>query len=348
MGVVKNVALGFILGCSSSPGSPSPVGAIKLFDQVPQFGIYRVDEATPPNYTPPPGVISWKRGTYYVTKLDEAQKNAIGQYVAARITYHAQCDNYDRIGNVFLIVKPRGEMPNVDEPRTELVRFITPFSSYRQPEELATYTFPDADLSPFARTLADPTRDVWIGLGGGSNPYGEDPCATAGRDADFSAIGFKYSLEFVSSVPRTPGNTETIALVPATTAMSTPIEGRAQGAATALSGQAVVIVSGHGSEGGGNEYDYTTDTLLLNGEEIGSFSTGVDCSPYGALSPEGNQGIFQASNRRNWCPGALVDSRAFPAKLLPDLNTASLKVVRPSVPAGSYFSVSVTFVGAPE
>ena len=117
---------------------------------------------TDPTFTPPAGVLMWSFGTAYVTKLSAAQQARIGADVAARITYHAQCDNYDRIGGVFFVVKPRDETPKPADARTELVRFITPFSNYKR-GALATFIFPDADLSAYARTLADPTHDVWIG-----------------------------------------------------------------------------------------------------------------------------------------------------------------------------------------
>ena len=91
-----------LVGCGSSsngmtPDAPAPVPdaplvevTFRVFDQVPQFGIYN---STDPNYTPPAGITMWSHGTVFVTKLTAAQRAQIGDQLAARITYHAQCDN---------------------------------------------------------------------------------------------------------------------------------------------------------------------------------------------------------------------------------------------------------------
>ena len=91
-------------------------------------------------------------------------------------------------------------MPQPADPRIELVRFITPFSDYSQ-GGLATHVYPDADVSAFANVLADTTHDIWIGIGGGSNPYGGDPCSSQTFDAgdDYPEVGFLYSLDFLST-----------------------------------------------------------------------------------------------------------------------------------------------------
>src|SRR5687768_2069854 len=123
-------------GCSSPAGGPdasTPLAdagvapaTFNVFTQIPQFGIYVYAE---PDYTPPDGVQMWSYGTEFITRLTAEQQAQIGADLAARITYHAQCDNYDRLGGLFFIVKPRGQAPAPTDVRTELVRFITPFSS---------------------------------------------------------------------------------------------------------------------------------------------------------------------------------------------------------------------------
>ena len=109
----------------------------------------------------------WSYGTVFVVKLSEQQKAAIRSKLAVRLTYHAQCDNYDRIGSLFFIPVSLGQMPGVKDPRVELVRYITPFSNYMR-GALATYVYPDADISAYAATLADASKDVWIGIVSGA------------------------------------------------------------------------------------------------------------------------------------------------------------------------------------
>jgi Peptide-N-glycosidase F, C terminal len=324
---------------------PNQPGTFKLFDQIPQFGMYATTE--PNNYTPPDGVLMWSFGTWFVASLSPEQKAQIGADLKARITYHAQCDNYDRIGGMFFILMPRGQAPTTDTPRTELARFITPFSSYRR-GELATYVFDDADISVYAAAFADPAQDVWIGIGGGSNPYDGDPCTDTNMPADFKAIGYKYSLEFVSSEPLTakPGVVQRAFYD--TSAEELPIMGAVQLPGDApLQGALSVIVSGHGSESGGAEYANTMDTLSVNGMDVGQFGTSVDCAKYERFSPEGNPGIFRSNtggNPRNWCPGALVAPHVFPVTLDPGDNTVVLTIEPDRLPSGSYYATSITFV----
>lgn len=324
-----------------APAQSTP-GTFKVFDHIPQFGMYA--EKDPANYKPPAGVLMWNVGTLFAAKLTPAQKAQIGSDLKARITYHAQCDNYDRIGGLFMVIVPKGELPTVTSPRTELFRFITPFSSYQR-GALANYTFPLADLSTYARTLSDPEKDAWIVIGGGSNPYGTDPCARANKPADYRAIGFLYSLDLVSTKPLTQGASTTLTGLFNYQAKATPITATIN-APSELTGRVTVVVSGHGAEAGGNEYMNTQDTLSVNGKQVGSFSTKVDCASLARFSPEGNPGIFQrnnAGNPRNWCPGGIVESRSFPATLKAGANTVTLSVNPGRVPNGSYYATSISF-----
>jgi hypothetical protein len=120
----------------AAPDGPPREATFRVFDQQPQFGIYTSSD--PANYTPPDGVLMWSYGTVFVTKLTADQKAMIGDTLAARITYHAQCDNYDRLGGLFFIAEPPGQMPQPTDPRVEIVRFITPFSDFRRGESRRT------------------------------------------------------------------------------------------------------------------------------------------------------------------------------------------------------------------
>jgi hypothetical protein len=300
----------------------------------------------PANYTPPPGVLMWSYGTVFLTKLTLAQQGMIGSDVKARVTYYAQCDNYDRLGGLFFIVLPTGQAPTVNDQRTELARFITPFSDYMR-GSLATYAFPLADISTFAKVLADSSHDVWIGIAGGSNPYtgSGDPCPTVA--ADFKAVGFKYSLDFISTQPLAGGFTTILTALYYVSATAVPVTGTfANNSGASLTGRVTVIVTGHGSAAGGDEYMNTQDTVSLNGTQVGSFSTMVDCASYAQYSPDGNPGIFQnntTSNPRNWCPGQLIPPRSFAATLNAGSNSISLGITPSTVPSGSYYPTSFSF-----
>jgi hypothetical protein len=328
---------------TTDSGATSSPGTFKVFNQIPQFGIYATSD--PKSYVPPVGVLMWEHGTAFATKLTDAQQERIGADLAARVTYHAQCDNYDRIGGLFYIVMPRGQSPTASDPRTELARFITPFSDYRR-GSLATYVFPDADISPYAQTLADRTRDVWIGVFGGSNPYDGDPCTNADVTPEFREVGFKYSVDLVSTRPVPAATASFLTAAFYLSATKIPVTGTFTNTGGEVSGRVTVIVSGHGASAGGVEYRSTQDTMTVNGKQIGSFSTRIDCASYEKYSPDGNPGIFRnnnSSNPRNWCPGALVPSRSFPVTLAPGSNTISLAISPSDLPSGSYYATSLSF-----
>lgn len=360
-------------GCSSSPlvgasgggsgagGGAGAVGAVageagttshtvvNVFDQIPQFGLY-VD-SDPQNYSPPSGVTLWSHGTEYVSKLSDLQRSQLGSDLAIVVSYWAQCDEYDRLGSIFLLLEPNGQEPQPTDPRIELVRFITPFSDFRQ-GTLAKHVYPDADVSAYAHALADPTHDAWIGIAGGSNPHPGDACSQsdgtlrAGVTPDFARVGFKYSVDLVSTQPLDGGTSLVLPVIGKSDQKLLPIEGNFANDGDEISGHVIVVVSGHGSADGGDEYKHTLDTVSLNETEIGSFSTKVDCARYAQFSPLGNPGIFknnQLFNPRNWCPGALVPSHRFDATLAAGNNTVRLAIEPSTLSEGSSYSTSITF-----
>ena len=328
------VALSLVSGGAALANGP---GTVTLFNKIPQFGVYVY---APPDYTPPKKITMWDYGTVFLTKLTPKAQAGIGSDVAANVTYRAQCDNYDRIGSLFAIVKDHGVAPAETDPRIELVRWITPFSDYRQ-GIYATHAYPAATLAPYRGLLADTAHDVWVGIQGGSNPYGGDPCTNTKKSTKFKSIGFKYTVSLSSTQPYTPLSAAISTPIPAAGYTVVPITGTAASSVTGA-GAVTIVISGHGSAQGGDEYKHTNDTVTIGGTTVGTFSTEIDCAPYAKYSPDGNPGIFRnnlTSNPRNWCPGALVPSHTFPATI-GSSNTVSISMDDERVPNGSSYQTS--------
>ncbi|BAV97211.1 discoidin domain-containing protein [Lysobacter enzymogenes] len=295
--------------------APAPEKVVLVLDQVPQFGIYRSTEPT--TYTPPAGLLMWKRGTEFARKLSDADKAKIGDDVALRITYHAQCDPYDRFASAFFISLPKGQTPTVDTPRVTFTDFISPFSDMWQGAK-ATRVYPDAPMDPYAAALANPDRDIWVGISGGSNPqYGDDACQNHGvTDPAIAEVGFKYSLALVSRKSLSAGADPDVLSLLSRSPEKTDTIATGTVAHTANLGIATLAVSiaGYGASSGGQEYTNTNVSVKFNGAQIATFSTKIDCATYEQYSPRGNPGIFRnnnTSNPRSWCPGALVPMRYF-------------------------------------
>lgn len=297
--------------------APAAEKVVLVLDQVPQFGIYRSTEPT--TYTPPAGVLMWKRGTEYARKLSDEEKAKIGDDIALRITYHAQCDPYDRFASTFFISVPKGEVPTVDTPRVTFTDFISPFSDMYQGTK-ATRVYPDAPMDPYAAALANPNRDIWVGISGGSNPqYGGDACEThvpKVTDPAIAEVGFKYSLALVSTKSLTAGGDPDVISFLSRSEETDDNITTSTASHTANLGIATLAVSiaGYGASSGGQEYTNTNIAVKFNGTQIATFSTKIDCASYEQYSPRGNPGIFRnnnTTNPRSWCPGALVPMRYF-------------------------------------
>lgn len=311
------LALVLALPMAAAVGAPraqaDTPGEVVVFDQLPQFGIYR---STEPDYTPPADVSMWTHGTEWAKKLSDADKAAIGADAKLKLTYHAQCDPYDRFGNLFYISVPKGTPVDATTPRTTFQDFITPFSDWRQGAK-ATYTFPQSNIAPFVRVLNDPARDIYIGIKGGSNPYTGDPCTNTSFPASYKEVGFKYSLSIVSTQAAPAASaTSIVSFRSASEEKATPIiAGPKDIAGPQGAGTVALSIAGYGASSGGEEYSKTDVTVRVNGTVVGAFNTGIDCASYLQYSPRGNPGIFQnnlTTNPRSWCPGALVPLRYFP------------------------------------
>jgi len=293
---------------------PPPEQTLSVFDQIPQYGIYR---STDPAYTPPPGVLMWNHGTEYARKLTSTEKAQLGDDLALRITYHGQCDEYDRFASIFYISMPVGQAPVSTTPRVTLVDYISPFSNAWQ-GAYSNRTYPNQSIWPYLDALTDPNRDVWVGISGGSNPqYGNDACQQRGiTDPAIAEVGFKYSLSLVWSQARgTAGDRDVISLLSRSEERDDNITTSPVNTTSQLDLATLAIsIAGYGADSGGQEYAKANISIYRNGALLTTFNDGVDCAQYAVYSPRGNQGIFAnntTTNPRSWCPGALIQTRYY-------------------------------------
>jgi hypothetical protein len=117
----------FVYNCKNNPAENSVEmkdSSIKIFDGVLFYDGY----AETVNEPVPEGVIR-VQNSRYVTKIPIGFINGLKQKLEMEVIVKAACDNYDRIGSVYL------SMINKDEPyikskivhQIEIARFITPF-----------------------------------------------------------------------------------------------------------------------------------------------------------------------------------------------------------------------------
>jgi len=271
------------------------------------------------------------RNDLYSKKLSASQLASFGDALTLNVTINADCDNYDRIGNINIALVPKDATtynPNTVQ-RIELGRFITPFMDKNVPPNLVPYTF---NIDNMTTIFKDPALnaiyDFWVEfeLFGVSGAAEVEISGCTGRKSVFYG-----TLDFVSN--NSPISSSGNLLLPlnfkknlnnyetgASDALTQTVRTIAFNLPNDVIGASFyLITSNHGSNNGGEEYnrrfhyvyfdDMTTPILTYKPGE-------TTCEPYRIYNTQGN-GIYSASPRTNsqwqsfsnWCPGAKIPLR---------------------------------------
>lgn len=275
-----------------------------------------------------PGIVRL-RNDLFTTKLSDTQLASIGSTLQLNVFISAACDNYDRIGNVNLVLVPKGNASYDTSTaiKIELGRFITPFMNKNISPNEVPYVF---DVNNAAKILKDSAfnlaYDFWVELEVFGVPYAAQTqiAGCNGRNDVFYG-----SMDFITNTDTTIPN-DTFLL---------PLNFKKdlnnyQAGATDVIGQTIrtinytlpqtinnakytLITSNHGSNSGGEEYNrrfhyiYHDDNLVL------TYKPGeLTCEPYRVYNTQGN-GIYGSTPRTpaqwqsfsNWCPGAVIPIR---------------------------------------
>lgn len=271
-------------------------------------------------------------------KLSDEQLSQIGDKLTMKVTVGALCDNYDRIGNINLAFVPKGsESYNPDEvQRIEVARFITPFMNKNvQPTEVP-YEFGMDNVSMILRdSKIRADYDIWVEFELFGVPYAanEQVRGCAGRQDVFTG-----TLEFITNDVAAPEIDKNI-LVPVVikkpeskggnfnnyTEGATDVEKQADKTwrfnvpKDVTDGEVVLIISHHGANAGGEEYNRRVHNIYFDGNLINVFTPGREsCEPFRQYNtqPNGIYGRWKKSDEMwqsfsNWCPGDKIDIRIF-------------------------------------
>jgi hypothetical protein len=371
-------ALSFcILSASTTVAQESPV-ALQLFNEAVFYGMY-----DGPTTQPVPEGLQRNSNSSYGKKLTQDQLDSFGNTLTMTVTLHALCDNYDRIGNVNLVMAPKGAPSYVynEVQRIEVGRFITPFmNKNRQPDDVP-YVFEVNNLTRiFHDTNITSVYDIWIEL----EVYGHQ--GTPGVDGAANEIAgcsarkdvYAGSLQFVSS---TNPNLEqgpnffkpliynfqlknydaagTDVVGQTTKTINFTLENDVPNAKLYL------ITSNHGSNSGGEEYIRRFHYVKVDGTTVLTYKPGgVSCTPFLQYNTQPSCIYYDCSQNpspplpnndaawswNNWCPGDKIPTRVIDLGTL----TAGNHTFNISVPdaqfAGrqGYFPLSVYMQGGTE
>lgn len=295
-----------------------------IFDEVVFYDGYAgtVEEPVPPGITRISNAV-------YTTKLSNemVQNLSLGK-LSMDVTIGALCDNYDRIGDVYLAFVDKGETEYTQSEvmRIEIARFITPFMNKNiNPTEVPYHYQLDNVSEIFKDQSLLNEFDIWVELEVFGVPYAANTqvAGCAGRNDVFEGtlvfnveegsteypdenfllpLSTKEDLNNYNSTD-VPGETTKIMNF----TLDEPIE------------NAVLyfIVSNHGANTNGEEYERRKHFLYLDDELIHQYKPGgKSCEPWRQFNTQGN-GIYSASPRplrmwlsfNNWCPGDAIPNR---------------------------------------
>ncbi|WP_211223397.1 peptide-N-glycosidase F-related protein [Flavobacterium soli] len=277
-----------------------------------------------------PGMIR-KSNASYVTKLTPTHIASLSNKLKLQVTIGALCDNYDRIGGVFVNMVNKGEAFSEDNvaKRLEVGRFITPFMNKNISPTQVDYLFETDNLALlFNDPAINDMYDFWIELNVFGVPYAanEQVAGCSGRNDVFEG-----TLKFIST-DETYEHTNQL-VVPIVTykelknydTSGTDILGETVRTYTfnvpssITNAKLYVITSNHGANAGGEEYNRREHFIYFDGSLTDMYVPGgKSCEPFRMYNTQPN-GIYGPNPRSlaqwqsfsNWCPGDIIPIRVY-------------------------------------
>lgn len=294
-----------------------------IFDKIVFYDGYATtsEEATPPD-------VVRLNNALYAKKMTATERQAILNTLEVEVTIGALCDNYDRIGGVFLSLVPQGEPLTEQNKRTiEIGRFITPFMNKNRQPTTVPYVFDLTHLVPMFKDTSFAAYDFWIEFNVFGVPYAANTqvAGCAGRTDVFEG-----TLKIKSKDTGNPYDTFFLLPLASRDSFNNYNATDEIGTTTKIYQFAVeedlnesffhLITSNHGANAGGEEYIRRTHQVYLDGELIETYKPGgKSCEPYRQFNTQAN-GIYGTRPKteedwtswNNWCPGDVIPNRILP------------------------------------
>ncbi|MGV9005044.1 peptide-N-glycosidase F-related protein [Flavobacterium sp.] len=269
------------------------------------------------------------RNDLFTTKLTSDQLSQIGSTLRLDVLITAACDNYDRIGNVNLVLVPKNDATyNTSTAlKIEMGRFITPFMNKNISPFSVPYTFTVDNVAKIMKdTAINSVYDFWVELEVFGVPYAANTqvAGCSGRNDVFygtldfvtneqtTAIenNFLLPLNFKKDLNNYNVNaTDVVGQTVRTINYSVP--------ESINNASYYIITSNHGANAGGEEYNRRFHYIYHDTNLKLTYKPGeLTCEPYRIYNTQGN-GIYSPSPRTpgqwqsfsNWCPGAVIPIR---------------------------------------
>lgn len=293
--------------------------------------VYYDGYAAPVTNPVPTGLIRLGN-TRYARKLTDTELDSFKAKIAMRVTIGALCDNYDRLGEVFLALVPKNQptytVDDTNVKRIEAARYITPFMNKNRSPIEVPYTYDISNLySVFHNAELRNAYDMYMELDVFGVPYAAQTQVAGCTDR---IDVFSGSLTFFSTdVGATPTDYNTLVPILSYNKLnnynSTDVTGETVRIVNFNLQEAVsnarffVISTPHGANTGGEEYIRRQNYTYIDDVQVLTYTPGgISCEPYRVYNTQGN-GIYGTvpksfadwTSWNNWCPGNAVPIRGF-------------------------------------
>ena len=337
---------------------------IKIFDELVFFNQYKKNLVP----TAPEGVFIASKTTFF-KKITEEDISKINNELVLELEIKAACDNYDRLGSVFINFLPKGEAYDKEKvsKSLEIARFITPFMDKNKSPDRVYYSFAINNIVKLLKDVEIKKEfDFWIGynINGTTSAGKKEIVGCTDREETFYG-----SLTLIS--PKGEYTHKNQALYTLAKKFSlksykendTDVLGQTVKTFTATTTTEIkdaklyLITSNHGANEGGEEYSRRSHNIFFNGVSLDTYIPGgLSCEPFRIVNTQGN-GIYGASPRTdaqwasfsNWCPGDKIPIRVYSLGDLTagdhffkiDVPDAKFKDNKGSIPVSAYIQGNI-------
>ncbi len=285
-----------------------------------------------PVSTPVPSGLIRLGNTRYAKKITDAELDSFKAKIAMRVSIGALCDNYDRLGEVFLAMVPKNQptytMDDANVKRIEVGRYITPFMNKNRTPTEVPYTYDISNLyNVFHDTTLRNTYDMYMELDVFGVPYAAQ---TQVQGCTGRIDVFSGTLTFFSTdVGATPTDYNTLVPLLSYSRVnnynSTDVTGETVRIVSfnlpnpVTNAHFSVISTPHGANEGGEEYIRRQNYTYVDDVQVLTYTPGgISCEPFRVYNTQGN-GIYGGAPSsfaewtawNNWCPGNSVPIRGF-------------------------------------
>lgn len=300
----------------------------------------------------PPGLIRLGN-TRYTRKLTDTELNSFKAKIAMRVSIGALCDNYDRLGEVFLALVPKNQTTyttdDVNVKRIEVGRYITPFMSKNRSPTEVPYTYDLSNLyNVFHDSALRSTYDIYMELDVFGVPYAAQTqvAGCSGRIDVFSGSLTFFSTDAGATPTAYNSLTPLLSYTRVNNYNSTDVPGETVRIVNfnlpnpVTDAHFVVISTPHGANSGGEEYIRRQNYTYIDDVQTLTYTPGgISCEPFRVYNTQGN-GIYGATPKtfddwtswNNWCPGNSVPIRGF---TLPNM-TAGNHTLKHTIPTAVF------------